>query len=187
MFDLIRGDLGAKATQTCDRVTLGAKLSIALERGSLAVMVYRYGQWAKQIKIPVIQQALKAIYFALFYFIQMYTGISIQAYAKIGPRFVVRNFSCIFVLAEKIGADFTVCEGVTVGNIRGKSRLAIIGDNVFLEPGCKILGDVTIGNNVVVRANSLVIGDVPDNSIASGNPARITPLPAGESVGSIAL
>lgn len=189
MFDLIRGDLDAKLAQkeTASKNSPGARLGVALERGSLAVMVYRFGQWAKQIKIPVVHQLLKAIYFVLFYLIQMFTGISIQAYAKIGPRFVVRNFSCIFVLAEHIGSDFTVCEGVTIGNIRGKSRLAIIGDNVYLEPGCKVLGDVTIGNNVIVRANSLVLGDVPDNSIASGNPARITPLPEGTSASSVAV
>jgi serine acetyltransferase len=53
----------------------------------------------------------------------------------------------------------------------------VIGNNVFLEPGCKILGDVTIGDNVVVRANSLVLNDVPSNSIAVGNPARILKRP----------
>ncbi|HEU5074496.1 MAG TPA: hypothetical protein VFU02_09990, partial [Polyangiaceae bacterium] len=61
----------------------------------------------------------------------------------------------------------------TVGNVRGKRRLPVIGNNVFLEPGCKVLGEVTLGDNVVVRANSLVLKDVPSNSIVLGNPARI--------------
>lgn len=145
----------------------------------VAVLVYRFGRYARECRVPLLGLVLKVVYYVLFYLVQMFTGISVQAYARIGPGFVIRNHGCIFVLAESVGANLTVSEGVTVGNIRGKSRLAIIGDNVYLEPGCKILGDITIGNNVVVRANSLVIGDVPDNSIAIGNPARITRLEQG--------
>lgn len=176
MFELVREDIRAKLNQSDDHKNFASWLAAALERGSLAVMVYRYGQWAKDIRIPIVNQILKVIYFVLFYLIQMFTGISIQAYTKIGHRFVVRNHTCTFVLAERIGTDCTVSEGVTIGNIRGKSRLPILGNNVYLEPGCKILGDITIGDNVVVRANSLVLSDVPDNSIAIGNPARITSL-----------
>lgn len=157
---------------------LCATAGIWLERGTLAVMVYRLGRYARQVRLPVISQFLKGLHYALFYFIQMFSGISIQAYTRIGPGLVVNNFSGIFVLAESIGENFTVCEGVTIGNIRGKNRLPIIGNNVYLEPGCKVLGDVTIGDNVVVRANSLVLGVVPSDSLVVGNPARIMPLAA---------
>lgn len=176
MFELVREDIQARLKFAESPADSQSWLGAAFARGSLAVMVYRYSQWSKEIRLPIISQFLKAIYFVLFYMIQMFAGISIQAYAKIGRRFVVRNHTCTFVLAETIGSDCTVCEGVTIGNIRGKSRLPILGNNVYLEPGCKILGDITIGNNVVVRANSLVLSDVPDNSIAIGNPARILPL-----------
>lgn len=162
--------------QLLERRGAAGWLATALEPGTLAVMVYRFGRCGRSLRVPVLRQLVAVLYYALFYLVQMFTGISIQAYADIGRRFVVRNFSCIFVLAERIGDDFTVCEGVTVGNIRGKPRLPIIGNNVYLEPGCKILGNVTIGDNVVVRANSLVLSDIPSNSIATGNPARVTPL-----------
>lgn len=151
-------------------------LRTVFEPGSLAVMVYRYAGWTKKLPGP-LKLPFKALYFILFYLVQAATGISVQAYAKIGRRFVVLNRYCIFVVAESIGDDFTVCQGVTVGNVRGKKRLPIIGSNVFLEPGCKVLGDVTIGDNVIVRANSLVLNDVPSDSIAVGNPARILKRP----------
>lgn len=178
MFELIRQDLDRKRGLMADMGEASA-LGALLNRGTLAVLIYRFGRFARDLRVPVLSQLLKAVYYVLFYLVQMFTGISIQAYARIGPGFVVRNHTCIFVLAESIGRNFTVCEGVTVGNIRGKQRLAIIGDDVYLEPGCKILGDVTIGNNVVVRANSLVLSDIPDNSVAVGNPARILPLDPG--------
>lgn len=169
------GDI-ARKMQVTGKQGVAGWLATLLSPGTLAVAVYRFGRFGRDLRVPVLRQLLGVVYYMLFYLVQMFTGISIQAYARIGRRFVVRNFSCIFVLAESIGDDFTVCEGVTVGNIRGRPRLAIIGNNVYLEPGCKILGDVTIGDNVVIRANSLVLNDVPSNSIAVGNPARVSAL-----------
>lgn len=51
--------------------------------------------------------------------------------------------------------------------------MAIIGDNVDLTIGSKIIGGVTIGNNVIVAPNSVVVKNVPDNAVVSGVPARI--------------
>jgi serine O-acetyltransferase len=147
-------------------------LSTALQAGTIAVLVFRFARWSMQLPTP-LKVCCSLVYFPLFYLVQAYTGISIQAYTAIGRRFVVLNQDCIFVLAEHIGDDFTACEGVTVGNIRGSKRLPVIGNNVYLEPGCKVLGHLTIGDNVVVRANSLVLTNVPSDSIALGNPARI--------------
>ncbi|MGZ8957080.1 MAG: serine O-acetyltransferase [Methylosarcina sp.] len=176
MYQYSREDIAKKISLS--GITSGSLSAFAVlfDPGTLAVLVYRFGRFAKDVRLPLVGHLLKALYFACFYLVQMFTGISIQAYADIGPRFVVMHFSCVFVVAEKIGSDFTVYEGVTVGNIRGKSRLPIIGNNVTLEAGCKVLGDVTIGDNVVVRANSLVLSDIPSNSIAVGNPARHTPM-----------
>ena len=177
MINHIRGDIAAKAKLNAESPSALDVLNALFQRSTLAVAVYRFGRWARGVNIPVVSQVLKIVYYMAFYFVQMFTGISIQAYATIGERFVVRNFSCIFVLAERVGSDFTVSEGVTVGNIRGQGHLPIIGNNVYLEPGCKVLGSVTIGDNVVVRANTLVLGDVPSNSMVIGNPPRIMPLP----------
>lgn len=153
-----------------------ARLSALLAPGMIAVIVFRFGGVAKNSPCPLFCVPLRVLYFVLFYVVQALYGISVQAYTRIGRRFVIVNHAGIFVVAESIGDDFTVCESVTVGNVRGKKRLPIIGNNVYLEPGCKVLGEVTIGDNVVVRANSLVLNDVPSNSIAVGNPARIYPL-----------
>jgi serine O-acetyltransferase len=173
----MQGDVRKKMDLT-GKSGLFGWLGTVLSAGSFSVFVYRFGAWGKNKRFPLIAIPAKLIYFPLFYLVQVFTGISVQAYANIGKRFVVLNHSCIFVVAEKIGDDFTVSQGVTVGNVRGKKRLPVIGNNVYLEPGCKVLGELTIGDNVVVRANSLVLNDVPSNSIVAGNPARIQPRPA---------
>ena len=48
-----------------------------------------------------------------------------------------------------------------------------IGDNVFVGAGSIVLPGVTIGNNVVIGAGSIVVNDIPDGSVAAGNPARV--------------
>lgn len=48
-----------------------------------------------------------------------------------------------------------------------------IGNNVMIGAGTLILGDIYIGDNSFIGANSTALSDVPQNSIATGNPARI--------------
>lgn len=48
-----------------------------------------------------------------------------------------------------------------------------VGDNVWIGGNVCVLGGVTIGNNVVIGAGSVVVKDIPDNSIAVGNPCRV--------------
>lgn len=69
--------------------------------------------------------------------------------------------------------DFcSVSSGVVVGNKGSQDNRAIIGNNVGLTIGCKVIGKVVLGNNVIVAPNSVVIKDVPDNAIVSGIPAK---------------
>ena len=62
---------------------------------------------------------------------------------------------------------------VTVGGKSGHFEVPVIGDNVYLATGAKILGPIKIGNNVTVGANAVVIKDVPDNCVVAGIPAKI--------------
>lgn len=55
-------------------------------------------------------------------------------------------------------------------NSSGKVKL---GNNIYFGKNCTVLKGVTIGDNVVVGANSLVISDIPANSVAVGSPARV--------------
>ena len=74
-----------------------------------------------------------------------------------------------------MGHDVTIFQGCTTGkNFGGNhSGYPTIGDNVILFAGCKVLGKVKIGNNVIVGANAVVTHDVPDDCVVAGVPARI--------------
>lgn len=79
----------------------------------------------------------------------------------------------VIINCKSMGCNCGVTSGVVVGNKDSQENRAVIGDNVSLTLGAKIIGKVIIGNNVIVAPNSVVIKDVPDGAIVSGVPARI--------------
>ncbi len=74
-------------------------------------------------------------------------------------------------LKAKIGVNAVIWQQVTIGSSGGGTP--IIGDNCKIGAGSKILGGVTIGNNVFIGANAVVTKDVPDNAVVVGAPQRI--------------
>src|SRR6185436_2905893 len=144
-----------------------------LEPGTIAVLVYRYGRWVHDLRVPVLKQLLNIFYLLGKVVVVVGFGIYIPVRANIGKGFTIHNFSGIFICEATIGENCIVFQGVTIGHLRGQPNPPRIGNNVMLAAGAKILGSVTIGNNVVVGANSVVMTDVPDNCTVMGIPARI--------------
>lgn len=106
------------------------------------------------------------------------TGIQLPLGTQVGGGLFFAHFSCIvFNVNTVIGSNCTVFQGVTVGGVDGPSRQApTVGNNVVLSSGCKVLGNIAIGNNVIVGANAVVLKDVPDNAVVAGVPAKILSL-----------
>ena len=72
-----------------------------------------------------------------------------------------------------MGGGGLIGQGVTIGGKSGWYEVPIIGDNVHISAGARILGPIHIGNNVIIGANAVVVKDVPDNCIVAGIPAKI--------------
>ena len=70
------------------------------------------------------------------------------------------------------GFDWSVLKGA-YGEVLGSAGKVTIGNNVFIGMNSIILKGVTIGNNVIIGAGSLVNKDVPDNCVVAGNPAKV--------------
>ena len=63
--------------------------------------------------------------------------------------------------------------GVIVGHKKTGNGCPCIGNNVSLMGGCKVFGDITIGDNVTIGPMAVIVKDVPANCTVVGNPARI--------------
>lgn len=73
-----------------------------------------------------------------------------------------------------IGENVTIYQQVAIAvKYPGDTVAPVIGNNVLIGAGAKIIGNIHIGNNVNIGANVVVISDVPDNCTVAGNPGKI--------------
>ncbi|WP_308638437.1 serine O-acetyltransferase [Paenibacillus silvisoli] len=99
-------------------------------------------------------------------------GIEVPFKAKIGPGFYIGHFSCITMHGEAVLGDrVRISQGVTIGYT--SKGVPTIGNDVYIGAGAKIIGNVHVGNNVEIGANSVVTKDIPDNSVVVGVPGRV--------------
>ncbi|WP_426350916.1 serine O-acetyltransferase [Alloiococcus sp. CFN-8] len=87
-----------------------------------------------------------------------------------GGLFIQHGFSTM-IAAESIGENCWINQQVTIG-YSGHGRAPIIGDDVMITCGAKVLGSITVGDNAVIGANAVVIKDVEDGAVMGGIPAR---------------
>ena len=104
------------------------------------------------------------------------TTIDIHPAAKLGRRIFIDHGVGV-VIGETVitGDDILIYQQVTLGGVstsKGK-RHPTLGNNVVIGAGAKVLGNIYIGENSIVGANSVVLKDVPENSTAIGIPARM--------------
>jgi len=107
---------------------------------------------------------------------QILTNIDIHPAARIGRRvFIDHGIGIVIGETAVVGDDVTIYQGVTLGGVnlaKGK-RHPTIEHGVVIGSGAKILGNITIGANAKIGANSVVIKNVPADSTAVGIPARV--------------
>ncbi len=107
---------------------------------------------------------------------RMATGIEIHPGATIGEGFFIdHGMGVVIGETAEIGDNVTLYHGVTLGGVswRKEKRHPTIGDHVVIGAGAKVLGPIVIGEHSRVGANSVVVKDVPPNSVVVGVPGRV--------------
>ena len=99
-------------------------------------------------------------------------NILVHSTSKIGKNlYLPHPYNIIIGEGAVIGNNCSIYHEVTIGQNKGK--YPHLKDNVIVYPGAKIVGGITVGDNAIVGANSVVNRDVPDNSIVMGVPAKV--------------
>jgi serine O-acetyltransferase len=129
--------------------------------------------------------------FRSLYYYRAWQGTAFGALASLLLRRFYKPAPCLYLRSPEIGSGFFLQHGfaTTVGAYRvgrncsvnqlvvigwtDRTRGPILGDNVSVKAGAKVLGPITVGDNVVIGANAVVLKDVPANCVVVGAPARI--------------
>ncbi len=105
------------------------------------------------------------------------TGIEIHPAARLGPGlFIDHGLGVVIGETSEIGENVTLLHQVTLGgtSLKREKRHPTLGDNVVVGAGAKILGAFKIGDGSRIGAGSVVVREVPPNSVVVGVPGRVT-------------
>lgn len=109
---------------------------------------------------------------SLFWFLCPPLGCMLLHAGSIGPGLVLQHGIGAVIVAEKIGSGCWINQQVTLG-VGPKPGFPILGDEVGVGAGAKVLGGVTVGDRARIGANAVVVKDVPPDVTVVGVPAYI--------------
>lgn len=133
--------------------------------GLRATLLYRLSYHLKHKKIRFLPGILSRLNITLH-------GLDIPSSVPIGPGLYIPHPVGSIIMARKIGSNLSLIGSNTIG-MRNTSVSPILGSNVFIGVGARVLGDIIVGDNVNIGANAVVIQDLPSNCTAVGIPAKI--------------
>lgn len=148
-------------------------------RAYLTVPGFQFSVWMRLCHCLRDRRLLRPLYVMARLVMLHYSisyGLDIPACTEIGEGFYIGHFGGIYISPMAvIGRNCNISQGVTIGisNRGPRQGVPVIGDNVYIGPGAKIFGKITIGNCAAIGANCVVTRDVPDNGVVVGVPGHI--------------
>lgn len=165
LFRLIRSDIVRKALWCYESDRWPAILKTLLTDGTPAMIYYRLMQWSRRRRLVPLELIFNKLN-------SVFGHCVIGRGAEFGPGFVlIHSMGVVINGSVRGGANVSIEHQVTIGAERRQSP--VIGDDVFIGAGAKILGSITIGDGARIGANAVVLRDLPPHVTAVGIPARI--------------
>lgn len=149
-------------------------LRYSVERQEVwAIVEYRMRRWGMTFPSP-LRQISKIVGWLSRHVIECLTGISLPTSADIGPGFAIAHIGPVIVHGEfRAGDNLTLSHQTTVGAQHG--RVPTAGDCVFIGPGARVIGGISLGDRAMIGANAVVTRDVAADHVAVGVPAVSRP------------
>jgi serine O-acetyltransferase len=148
-----------------------------MTQGLWATTAYRLNHYVRH---RLHSRLLGVLPLVLQHIVRALTGIDIDPRAHIGAGLKIPHGGHIVIGAGRIGRNCDIFQGVTLGEglstldyRHSKPSFPTLGDRVWVGPGVVIAGDLTVGNDASLGANSLLVRDVPPRGVALGVPARL--------------
>lgn len=172
--DLLRADLGRQAHfagRSAGALTPLDVLRYGANPRFIPVLLTRLAAALYRRRLAPLARIVSFVNFAVF-------GIEIAMRCEIGPGLYLPHTVGTVIGAQRIGRNAVIYQNVTLGakeldlGYHADER-PVIGDNVTIGAGAKVLGGITVGNHVVIGANAVVTTSLPDSVVAGGVPARI--------------
>lgn len=170
-ISLLRSDIKAKAIWLYGGARSRDVIKTLLTDGTGAMILYRLMQASQRCHLSPLAM--------FFNKLNVFGGCIIGRRADFGPGFVLIHSNGVVInTSVRGGHDIKIEHQVTIGAEREESP--ILGDDVFIGAGARILGAIRVGSNVRIGANAVVVKDVPDGVTAVGVPAQYRPRAAAE-------
>lgn len=161
----ILGDLRCKARWSYGSDRWPATLKVLLTDGTPAMILYRLMQWSRRWHLSPLEMLFNKMN-------AVFCNCIIGRGAEFGPGLVLIHSTGIVINGRvRGGSNVHIEHQVTIG--AEKRQAPVLGDDVFIGAGAKILGSVTIGDGARIGANAVVVHDIPPHCTAVGIPARV--------------
>jgi len=168
MLGQMRGDI--RAVLERDPAARSALEVILCYPGVHAIWLHRPAHWLWRRRWFVAARFLSHVG-------RFLTGIEIHPAARLGPGlFIDHGMGVVIGETSEVGANVTLLHGVTLGgtSLAKEKRHPTLGDNVVVGAGAGVFGAFTIGSGSRIGAGSVVVREVPANSVVVGVPGRVT-------------
>lgn len=168
---LVAADLYRKTGRTGTKVLLKA---LATDAGFKHAFWFRAASFCRGHR--ALRRTLYPFIRAVYNHYQYKHGVWIPPTTKVGPGLFLEHLGDIVVNGRAvIGKNCNLGNGVTIGQTNRGARQGVprVGDNVFIGPGAKIVGGVTVGDNAAVGVNCVVVKDVPADAVIAAGPGQV--------------